>query len=89
MDIKPQTKDIIEVRNLNFSYSKNNSKDFFLKNINLTIKKNEISVFLGANGSGKSTLLKLMARLIKLKNGNIFLKIKIFLQYLQKILLKK
>ena len=60
---------LIEVKNLNFYY-----KDrLALKNVHLSIKKAKITAILGPNGSGKSTLLKLMARLLKVPKGTIFL----------------
>ncbi|VEF49722.1 ABC transporter [Bacillus freudenreichii] len=39
--------------------------------LNLTIPKGEITVFIGANGCGKSTLLRSIARLLKPKGGSV------------------
>lgn len=44
-----------------------------LKDINLTIPKNKISILVGSNGCGKSTLLKTMARLLKPIAGKVAL----------------
>lgn len=41
--------------------------------MNLTIPKGEITVFIGANGCGKSTLLRSIARLLKPQDGSILL----------------
>lgn len=41
--------------------------------LDLTIPKGEITVFIGANGCGKSTLLRSMARLLKPKGGSVLL----------------
>ena len=50
---------VIEVRDLYFSYSKTP----FLKNINFTVNKGEIFGFLGPSGAGKSTLQKVLTGL--------------------------
>lgn len=42
-----------------------------LKDINLTLKKGEITGLTGPSGSGKSTLVKILLRLLKETNGNI------------------
>jgi iron complex transport system ATP-binding protein len=44
-----------------------------LKDINLKIPKNKITILVGSNGCGKSTLLKTMARLLKPLSGKIYL----------------
>ena len=44
---------VIEVRDLYFSYSKTP----FLKDINFTVNKGEIFGFLGPSGAGKSTIV--------------------------------
>lgn len=43
-----------------------------LKNINLSISENKISIIIGESGSGKSTLLKLMNKMISCTSGKIF-----------------
>lgn len=57
------TMNIVEIKNLNYSYK---DKEIF-ENLNINIKKNTITTILGSNGSGKSTL----ARLINKKYRNI------------------
>jgi iron complex transport system ATP-binding protein len=42
-----------------------------LKDINLKIPKNKITILVGSNGCGKSTLLKTMARLLKPMSGTV------------------
>jgi zinc transport system ATP-binding protein len=58
---------IIEVKNLNFSYEKQK----VLEDINFTIEKNDFLTIIGPNGGGKSTLLKLILGINKLQNGFI------------------
>lgn len=55
----------IEIEGLNVYHEKNH----ILKNINLNIPKNQITVFLGASGCGKTTLLKSLNRLTDLHSG--------------------
>ena len=49
-------KEIYRVRDLRFSYGKNE----VLKGVNLSVKQGDFLAFIGANGSGKSTLIKLL-----------------------------
>lgn len=42
-----------------------------LNDLSLTIPKGKVTALVGANGAGKSTLLSLIARLMKLQNGQI------------------
>jgi iron complex transport system ATP-binding protein len=44
-----------------------------LKDINVTIPKNKVTILVGSNGCGKSTLLKTMARLLKPLSGKVVL----------------
>jgi iron complex transport system ATP-binding protein len=44
-----------------------------LKDINLKVPKNKITILIGSNGCGKSTLLKTMARLLKPISGKVML----------------
>ncbi len=60
--------DIIEIKNLSFSYEKGKT---VLDNISLSIEKNTINAILGANGSGKSTLLDCLVGINKPGSGTI------------------
>ena len=62
-------KNIIEFKNINFSYQ--NSKEKILKNINFEIKKNQKIGISGPSGSGKSTLMSICLGLIDPSSGNI------------------
>ncbi len=59
---------MIQINNLNFSYSK---KRELYKGLNFTSKDGSIIGLLGKNGAGKSTLLKIMAGLLKPLSGDI------------------
>lgn len=63
---------MIKITNLTFSYLNNNKK--VLDNINISINEGEITTILGLNGSGKTTLIKLLASLLKPKEGSIKIK---------------
>jgi iron complex transport system ATP-binding protein len=59
----------ISTSNLTLGYG-----DFIvLKDINITIPKNKVTILVGSNGCGKSTLLKTMARLLKPMSGKVIL----------------
>ena len=77
---------IIEIKNLSFKY--NTTKAIF-SDLNLTIKKGEITTLLGKNGCGKSTLIKLLSKNITNYTGNIFLKNKELKSYSLKELAAK
>ncbi len=55
----------IEVRDMDFSYG----KSVALKDINLTVHRNEITAFIGPSGCGKSTLLRCFNRMNDLIPG--------------------
>ncbi len=59
---------VFEVRNVSFAYD---DKQTALDQINLTIKRGESLVILGANGCGKSTLLKLLDGLYFANQGSV------------------
>lgn len=77
---------IIEIKNLSFKY--NTTKSIF-SDLNLTIKKGEITTLLGKNGCGKSTLIKLLSKNITNYTGNIFLENKELKNYSLKELATK
>jgi ABC-type multidrug transport system ATPase subunit len=54
---KSHMKNIIEIRNLSYGFSKEKQ---ILKNLSISIPKGSIFGFLGANGAGKSTTMKLL-----------------------------
>ena len=59
---------MIEFINVGMTYPNGN---IGLKNINLTIKESEITVFIGPSGSGKTTLLKMINRLEDNTTGEV------------------
>lgn len=59
-------KNVIEVRELNFSYTKHP----FLTDINFTVKEGEVFGFLGPSGAGKSTLQKVLTGLCTSYSGS-------------------
>ncbi|GIR04347.1 MAG: multidrug ABC transporter [Prochlorococcus sp.] len=60
----------ISFKTVNFEYKKDNQ---VLKNINLEIKRGEVTAFVGASGAGKSTMLALILKFITPNNGDIFI----------------
>ena len=59
---------IIRTEQICYSYDK---KTNVLNNINLSIKKNELTAILGANGSGKSTLSLVLSYALKATKGRV------------------
>lgn len=62
---------IIEFKNVSFSY--NNSKQYSLENISLSINKGETIGIIGGTGAGKSTLVNLIPRFYESSEGEIFI----------------
>ncbi len=60
-----ETKNALEVRNLNFFYGKFQG----LKNINMNIAERKVTAFIGPSGCGKSTLLRTLNRMYSLYPG--------------------
>ncbi len=53
---------VFNIENLNLWYG----EDHALKNVNMNIKKNEVTAIIGPSGCGKSTLLKTLNRMVDL-----------------------
>ena len=62
---------LVELAHVSKSFYKGFGVDQVLKDINLTVKKNDFIVLRGENGSGKSTLLNLILGVLKPSNGQI------------------
>jgi len=60
---------VIEIKNLNFSYPK--QEETTINNFNFSIKKGETIGFIGESGSGKSTLIDILLGILKLSSGEI------------------
>lgn len=59
---------ILEVRNLNFQYTK---KRKILQDVSLCIREGEMVSIVGTNGAGKSTLAKVICGFVKQQSGDI------------------
>ena len=57
----------LEVKDLSFSWGQNK----VLKNVNLSIKPNQLVSILGVNGVGKTTLLKCLNRILIPQTGKV------------------
>ena len=68
-DAGKKTKPAMKVKELYFSYGKNE----VLKGVSLRIEAGKITTIMGANGCGKSTLFSLMTKNLYPGKGNIFL----------------
>ncbi len=61
----------LTVKNLSFSYKKNEETVTALNNVNMEINKGERIAIVGYNGAGKTTLTKLILRLYDPQSGEI------------------
>ena len=62
-----------ELKNIYFSYKKNNKSNNTIENINLEISKGDFIGIFGKTGSGKSTLLDIITGLLKPNKGKILI----------------
>jgi zinc transport system ATP-binding protein len=69
MNTVDHTKNIIELKNVSFSYG----EDMIVQHVNLQVHKGDYLGIIGPNGGGKSTLLKLMLGLLTPTKGEVFL----------------
>ena len=60
----------VEFRNVNFSYKKD-SKEFVLKDIDLSVKSGETIGVIGGTGSAKTSLVNLISRLYDVTEGEV------------------
>lgn len=60
---------IIEVKNLNYSYDQKNN---VLSDVNISFEKGKVYAIVGKSGSGKTTLLSLLSGLDKKQDGEIY-----------------
>lgn len=63
---------LIEFKNVSFSYE--DSNEYSLKDINLSIYKNETIGIIGGTGAGKSTLVNLIPRFYDASKGEVLIK---------------
>ncbi len=63
---------IIEIKNVTYTYTEDELLHTAVKDISLNIKRGSFTVILGHNGSGKSTLAKMMNGLNKPTSGDVF-----------------
>lgn len=59
----------LELKNVSFAYKKKP----ILKNINLTVAKNESVAFVGESGSGKTTVVNMLAGLFRADEGAVYI----------------
>ncbi len=65
---------IIEIKNLDKTFSHKNGSINIFKNVNLNIKKGDLVALVGPSGSGKSSFLHLLGLLDSPTKGQIFFK---------------
>lgn len=70
-DIMIDQFDFLKIENMSFKY--NDTQNWILDDINISLKKGECIAIVGASGHGKSTLLKLLYRLYKPVKGTILI----------------
>ncbi len=63
----------IQIENLTFKYEDEETDEFVLKNLNLSIEEGGFVSVVGGSGCGKSTLLNLIAGLRKITSGHILI----------------
>lgn len=68
--IPKKIKGLFEIKNVNFNYPNGYQA---LKNINITIKPNQITALVGLSGAGKSTIINLLDKFYEPSEGAILL----------------
>jgi osmoprotectant transport system ATP-binding protein len=62
---------MIKLENICKRYDENG--DYVIKDLNLSIEKGEICIFIGPSGCGKSTTLKMINRMVESTSGEIYI----------------
>ena len=70
-NLKPASFENLIIKNVSFSYKKDEKSVTALNKVNMEIKKGEKIAIVGYNGAGKTTLTKLMLRLYDPQSGEI------------------
>lgn len=65
--------EVIELKNINKTYKKNNEVIEALKDINLSFEKGKFYAIMGHSGSGKSTLIRIMGLIDNFDEGELLL----------------
>lgn len=63
----PNSKSLVELRNLTFSYSER----IILDNISLSVPRGKVTALMGASGGGKTTILRLISGQNKAQSGQL------------------
>ena len=64
-------KDLIEIKNVNFTYNDENRVIKVFDNANMKIKKGDMVGIIGETGSGKSTLIDIILGLLDTSEGDV------------------
>ena len=64
---------MLQVNNINFKVSENNTEKYILKDISFSVEDGELLVITGPNGGGKSTLARVLVGLEQSSSGSILL----------------
>ena len=67
------TKNIIEIQNINKYFGEGENRVHILKNISLSIEKGDFVSIIGQSGSGKSTLMNIIGCLDKATSGKYYI----------------
>ncbi|MDB2368372.1 ATP-binding cassette domain-containing protein [Candidatus Actinomarina sp.] len=68
-EIEPKSKNIVELKNINFKYF--GMDQLFFENLSLNIQRDKHTLITGPNGSGKSTLLGLISGVLTPLSGTM------------------
>jgi len=71
MNLSCNKSNIVDVRNLSFSYFQGKQETVALNDINLELKKGETCAIIGPSGCGKTTLLYVLAGLLRPAMGTV------------------